>query len=110
MSDQSGADGSSGQVAWKDCTPEICPYDASFYMYRIDLVPNAVFTAMFAVSLIGFLAVYAFTRRGGTFTIAMALGLICEILGYVGRIMSWQNQWAENGFLIQICVCGSSPF
>ncbi|KAG4221434.1 hypothetical protein PC116_g30090, partial [Phytophthora cactorum] len=106
MSDQAGSGGddlANLSISFKDCTPEICPYDQSFYAYRIDLVPNAVFLALFGVSLIGFLAVFAFTRRGGVFTIAMVLGLICEILGYAGRIMSWQNQWSENGFLMQIC-------
>ncbi|KAF3061826.1 Sphingoid long-chain base transporter RSB1 [Daldinia childiae] len=96
-------------ISFKDCTPEICPYDLSFYAYRIDLAPNAVFLALFALSLIGFLTVFAITRRGGNFTIAMALGLISEIIGYAGRIMSWQNQWSENGFLIQICCLTIAP-
>ncbi|KAI1803772.1 RTA1-domain-containing protein [Daldinia bambusicola] len=107
MSDQAGSSGD--DLSFQDCTPEICPYDQSFYAYRIDLVPNAVFLALFGVSLIGFLAVFAFTRRGGVFTIAMALGLICEILGYAGRIMSWQNQWSEDGFLMQICCLTIAP-
>lgn len=118
MSDQAGSGANAGNdlanvaISFKDCTPEICPYDLSFYAYRIDLAPNAVFLALFALSLVGFLAVFAFTRRGRNFTIAMALGLICEIIGYAGRIMSWQNQWSENGFMMQICVCDiqQSPF
>ncbi|KAI1417218.1 RTA1-domain-containing protein [Hypoxylon sp. FL1857] len=113
MSDQAGAAAGGAanltQISFKDCTPEICPYDMSFYPYRIDIVPNAVFTGMFSLSLILFLAVFAFTRRGGVFTIAMVLGLICEILGYIGRIMSWDNQWSENGFLMQICCLTIAP-
>ncbi|KAI1475771.1 RTA1-domain-containing protein [Daldinia eschscholtzii] len=112
MSDQAGSGGddlANLSISFKDCTPEICSYDQSFYAYRIDLAPNAVFLALFGVSLIGFLAVFAFTRRGGVFTIAMVLGLICEILGYAGRIMSWQNQWSENGFLMQICCLTIAP-
>ncbi|OTA95388.1 hypothetical protein M434DRAFT_393779 [Hypoxylon sp. CO27-5] len=107
----SGAGGTANvtQISFKDCTPEICPYDKSFYPYRIDVVPNAVFTGMFSLSLILFLAVFIFTRRGGTFTIAMVLGLVSEILGYVGRIMSWDNQWSENGFLMQICCLTIAP-
>ncbi|KAI1472351.1 RTA1-domain-containing protein [Daldinia caldariorum] len=114
MSDQAGSSAGGDELAnlaisFEDCTPEICPYDQSFYPYRIDLVPNAVFLALFGVSLLGFLAVFAFTRRGGVFTIAMVLGLICEILGYAGRIMSWQDQWSENGFLMQICCLTIAP-
>ncbi|KAI1662457.1 RTA1-domain-containing protein [Daldinia decipiens] len=115
MSGQAGSGANLGNnfanvtIPFKDCTPEICPYDLSFYAYRIDLAPNAVFLALFALSLIGFLAVFAFTRRGGNFTIAMVLGLISEIIGYAGRIMSWQNQWSENGFLMQICCLTIAP-
>ncbi|KAL7621345.1 hypothetical protein AAE478_008666 [Parahypoxylon ruwenzoriense] len=97
------------QVSFLDCTPEICPYNQSFYMYRIDIVPNAVFLALFSASLLAFVVVFALTRRGGPFTIALALGLVCEILGYVGRVMSWQNQWSENGFLMQICCLTIGP-
>ncbi|KAI1392152.1 RTA1-domain-containing protein [Hypoxylon trugodes] len=97
------------KVPFKDCNADICPYERSYYPYRIDLAPNAVFLAMFSISLLGFLVTFAVTRRGATFTIAMVLGLICEILGYAGRVMSWENQWSENGFLMQICCLTIAP-
>ncbi|KAH9895463.1 RTA1-domain-containing protein [Xylariomycetidae sp. FL2044] len=96
-------------VPFKDCTPELCGYENSFYMYRIEIVPNAVFLGMFGFSLLAFLAVYIVTRRGATFTIAMVLGLLCEMLGYGGRILSWKNQWSEPGFLMQICCLTIAP-
>ncbi|KAI1453982.1 RTA1-domain-containing protein [Annulohypoxylon moriforme] len=114
MSNQTGAGANASangmqHVSFKDCNATICPYDQSFYGYRIDIVPNAVFLGMFSLSLICFLGVYAFTRRGGVFTLAMVLGLLSEIIGYIGRIMSWKNQWSENGFLIQICCLTIAP-
>ncbi|KAI1080167.1 sphingoid long-chain base transporter RSB1 [Whalleya microplaca] len=109
MSTQDGSGSATSQVSRIDCNADICPYDQSYYLYRIDIVPNAVFVGMFSLSLLGFLATFLITRRAGTFTIAMALGLICEILGYAGRIMSWQNQWAEIGFLMQICCLTIAP-
>jgi len=81
----------------------------SFYGYRIDLAPNAAFLALFSLSLVAYVVTYAVTRRGLGFLVAMALGLICEIIGYAGRIMSWKNQWNENGFLIQICCLTIAP-
>ncbi|KAI1403184.1 RTA1-domain-containing protein [Hypoxylon fuscum] len=110
MSGQNATGASAPQnITFMDCTPEICPYDKSFYMYRIDLAPNAAFLALFSLSLLAFLGVFAWTRRGGTFTVAMSLGLFCEIIGYAGRIMSWKNQWSENGFLMQICCLTIAP-
>ncbi|KAM0439643.1 hypothetical protein ACHAPT_000735 [Fusarium lateritium] len=88
---------------------DICDNVKSFYQYRVDLAPNAAFLAIFAASMIGFIATWIVTRRGTAFNVALILGLICEVLGYIGRIMSWQNPWSENGFLIQICCLTIGP-
>lgn len=86
-----------------------CDNVRSFYNYRLSLPANAVFLTLFSISLIWFIVTYAVTRRGLGFTIAMILGIICEVLGYAGRLMSWKNPWNENGFLIQICCLTIGP-
>lgn len=83
-----------------NCTIETCNLDTSYYYYRMNLGANAAFVALFSLSLVGFIATYAFTRRGWAFTFAMTAGVALEIVGYAGRIMSWQNQWKEPGFLV----------
>ncbi|KAJ4316519.1 hypothetical protein N0V84_007798 [Fusarium piperis] len=88
---------------------DICDNVSSFYQYRLDLAPNAAFLAIFSASLIGFVVTWIVTRKGTAFNVSLILGLICEILGYIGRIMSWQNPWSENGFLIQICCLTIGP-
>ncbi|KAI1844239.1 hypothetical protein JX266_009530 [Neoarthrinium moseri] len=93
-----------------DVFPQYCKYDESYYLYRIEVVPNAVFAGLFALSFLGFAAVFVLTRfRNVGFTVALLLGVLCEVLGYMGRIMSWQDQWSENGFLIQICCLTIGP-
>lgn len=92
-----------------DIYPTLCNYATSNYAYRIDLAPNAAFLAIFSLSLLGFLVVYGLTRRNLGFTISLCLGVLCEILGYAGRVMSWQNQWNKNGFLMQICCLTIGP-
>lgn len=86
-----------------------CEQVPNFYMYRMSLAANATFAALFGISLIGFLATYILTRRGVAFTVAFVSGVILEILGYAGRIMSWKNPWDENGFLMQICCLTIAP-
>jgi hypothetical protein len=86
-----------------------CDNVRSFYNYRLSIPANAVFLALFSISLIWFIVTYAITRRGLGFSIAMILGIICEILGYAGRLMSAKNPWNENGFLIQICCLTIGP-
>lgn len=96
-------------ISFADCNNDICPYSVSFYPYEIDLAPNAAFLALFSLSLAGYLAVLALTRRSKGFTAAMTLGLASEILGYAGRVISWGNQWDEGGFLMQICCLTIGP-
>lgn len=102
-------DGGAFDYCFDNPSAEICKQVRSFYEYRLDLAPNVAFLVIFSLSLAGFLVVWAMTRRGTAFSIALILGLICEILGYAGRIMSWNNQWSENGFLMQICCLTIGP-
>lgn len=83
----------------------ICANVPSHYETVPSTVANAIFAALFSLSFIGFIAVYFGTRRRGTFfVVTMCLGNICEILGYVARVLSSKNPWEELGFLMQI-VC-----
>ena len=98
-----------GRYCFNNPSSPLCADVDSFYEYRIWLAPNALFIALFGLSLVGYLGVYAATRRGLAFTLAMASGVVLEILGYAGRIMSYNNQWDENGFLMQICCLTIAP-
>lgn len=86
-----------------------CPIASSYYFYRVNLAANVVFIIIFGLSLIGFLVTYGITRRATAFTFAMVAGIVLEVVGYAGRIMSWQNQWEQNGFLIQIVCLTIAP-
>lgn len=92
-----------------DCTIDTCDVNKSYYYYRIDLAANASFMALFIISMLGFLGVFAMTRRASGFTLAMVCGVALEIVGYAGRIMSWKNQWGEAGFLMQIVCLTIAP-
>jgi hypothetical protein len=92
-----------------NCTLAICPITSSYYYYRISLTANTIFLALFSISLIGFLVTYALTRRAFGFHFAMLSGVVLEVIGYVGRIQSWQNQWNQTGFLMQIVCLTIAP-
>jgi hypothetical protein len=87
----------------------VCADVPGYYHYEISLAANATFIALFGLSLVGFIGVYAATRRGFAFTFACLAGVLLEILGYAGRIMSYHNRWDENGFLMQICCLTIAP-
>jgi hypothetical protein len=95
--------------ALQDCTLATCDINSSYYFYRVSLAANAIFLTLFSISLLGFVLTFAFTRRATAFTFAMTAGVILEVIGYVGRIQSWQNQWAQTGFLMQIICLTIAP-
>jgi hypothetical protein len=81
----------------------------SLYEYRLNLGANVALLALFSASLLGFLGVYAWKRIGLAFTVALCLGVLAEIIGYAGRVMSYYNQWNETGFYMQICCLTFGP-
>lgn len=77
------------------CTLKTCPIKDSFYAYRPSLAANTIFLALFSFSLCSFILQAALSRRFIGFSIAMVSGRALEVLGYVGRIMSWNNPFSQ---------------
>jgi hypothetical protein len=91
----------------ENCTLALCPIDASIYEYRPSLAANAIFIALFGITLIIHL-VQGFRWRTWFFTIAIFWGCTAEMIGYGGRIIMWQNPFSFIGFIMQIGESGSS--
>ncbi|KAF2729808.1 RTA1-domain-containing protein [Polyplosphaeria fusca] len=91
------------------CTLETCPLSLSYWGYRPSLPANALFLALFALSTLLFIGQGALSRRFVGFTIAMVSGCALEVIGYVGRTMSYSNPFGENPFLIQIICLTIAP-
>jgi hypothetical protein len=112
FSNSTTASGGGGMQSMDSCTVDTCAISTSQYQYRISIVANALFVGLLGLSLVLFIATYLFTRKSQftmAFLVAMVLGLITEIIGYIGRIMSWQNQWSQNLYLVQICCLTIGP-
>ena len=77
------------------CTLKTCPIQNSYCAYRPSLSANAVLLALFSFSLCCFLLQAALSRRFIGFTTAMVSGCTLEVLGYIGRIMSWHNPFGQ---------------
>jgi hypothetical protein len=86
------------------CTLDTCPVDWSIYSYRPSLPGNATLLALFGV--VGIIHTYLGIRwKSWGFMVGMQLGCISEIIGYIGRIMLYNNPWSFIGFMIQIGKC-----
>ncbi|RDW91759.1 putative RTA1 protein [Coleophoma crateriformis] len=98
------------QNSYSSCiavTPE-CPVSATLYGYAPNLGGNAFFAALFAVLLIAQVVIGSLTRTW-TFMLAVGLGLFGEMVGYIGRLIMYNNAWSETGFEIQICCLVLAP-
>ena len=85
------------------CTLETCDISDSFYAYRPSLPGNATFLALFGLSLAVYLIQAFLSRRFVAFSVAMICGCVLEIIGYAGRIMSWQNPFTEvSGYCLPV--------
>ncbi|KAI9786567.1 MAG: hypothetical protein M1816_007891 [Peltula sp. TS41687] len=90
------------------CTLDTCPIEWSVYNYRPSLAANSVLLALFAISLIVHIIQGVRWRTWG-FTITLILGCSTEVIGYIGRIISWKDPFGQNGFLTQICCLTIAP-
>lgn len=110
------------------CTLDTCPLNLSYWGYRPSLAANIIFTVLFGLSTILFLGQAVLSRRFLGFTVAMVSGCILEVIGYIGRDLSYYNPFAEvcthrnvlkpkqmlklleqNPFLIQIICLTIAP-
>ena len=90
------------------CTLDTCPVTDSIFYYRPSFAANVAFLSLFAFTSLLHLVQGIYTKKPA-FCIAVCIGCVAEILGYVGRIISWNNPFSINGFLIQICCLTIAP-
>jgi predicted ferric reductase len=84
-----------------NCNLDVCPVEWSLYGYRPSREANYTFVALF--TLLGLLHVILGVRwKSWGFMVGMILGSLCEVIGYVGRIMLWTNPFHYKAFMIQI--------
>lgn len=88
-------------------TPD-CPVEGTIYGYYPLIGWNAAFAGFFSLSLI-LNIVLGMRYKTWAYGIAMSLGCIGEIVGYIGRIIMWNNPFDEAGFQMQICCLIIAP-
>ena len=110
-----------------DCVnvTDYCTVEASIYGYYPSLAANSAFVAIFSTCLVIQL-VQGFVWKTRTYTIAIALGCLGELIGtrlpvtfkgfgcssrigYIGRILLYSNPYDSTGFNMQICCLILSP-
>ena len=85
-----------------------CPVEFSTLGYAPNLPINAFFAAFFGVLLLVHIPL-AIRYKTWSYAVAVALGCLGEVVGYIGRIMLHQNPYNQNGFIIQMCCLVIAP-
>lgn len=80
------------------CTIDTCSLSFSYWAYRPSVAANALFIALFSISLLCFLGQAIFSRRYIGFSIAMISGSALEVLGYGGRLWAYFNPFEEVSY------------
>jgi hypothetical protein len=91
-----------------NCTLDLCPIEASVFQYRPSLPANVIFTALFGV--IGLVHIYlGFRWKSWGFMTGMVLGCLTEIIGYIGRVLQYDNPFDFSYFMMQIVCLTIAP-
>lgn len=91
-----------------DAVSPDCPVTATLYGYAPNLGANAFFAALFGLLLIAQLIIGTW-KRTWTFMLAVGLGVFGEMVGYIGRLIMYNNPWSNSGFEMQICCLVLAP-
>lgn len=95
--------------ALASCTLDTCPLDTAIYGYRPSLGANATFLTIAGVCLISYAAIYAATRQWLTYLLLVSLGCLVNLVGYVARVLAWNNPWDLNIYIINSVCLNISP-
>lgn len=90
------------------CTLALCDLSLAQIDYRPSLPGNALFAALFAICFIAQFILGIKYRTWG-FMVATTLGMLTEIIGYIGRIMMHNNPFGKDNFLIYLVTLTIAP-
>ncbi|KAI5776573.1 RTA1 like protein-domain-containing protein, partial [Geopyxis carbonaria] len=90
------------------CTLDLCLVSDSIFSYRPSLALNAILLVLFALSFLAHTTQGIRWKTWG-FTTAMLLGTLAEILGYIGRVLAWNNPFRKDPFMLQIVCLTFAP-
>ncbi|KAF1344247.1 RTA1 like protein-domain-containing protein [Delphinella strobiligena] len=99
-------DNSTGKIT---CTKSTCNADLSIYGYAPNLGANVFFTIFFALSCAVFIFQGVRYKGWWGFTIATTIGTAFEAIGYISRIMLWNNPFSDAGFKLNIVLLTFAP-
>ncbi|KAF3010917.1 hypothetical protein E8E13_010000 [Curvularia kusanoi] len=91
------------------CNWDTCPLSDSYWGYRPSLAANVTFLVLFVLSTVAYVGQGFLNKAWLGFTIAMVCGCLLEVIGYIGRVLAYNNGFSESPFLMQIICLTIAP-
>ena len=88
-------------MARKYCKIDECPIEWATIKYRPNMAGNVIYLLFFLV-LMGGQIFYGVRKKTWAYMVAVSLGILLEIVGYIGRIMLNMNPFIMNNFLAYV--------
>lgn len=90
------------------CTKATCDASKSIYGYEPDLAATIIFLVVFAAS--GALHLWqGIATRTYFFSIAMAIGCLASVFGYVAKLLLHNDPFSDVGFKMSVVVLTFAP-
>ena len=83
----------------KYCKVGTCPSSWQTIEYRPNIAGNAIYMTCFILLLLAQVW-FGIRSKTWTYTATMCIGILGEIVGYVGRVMLNMNPFLMNNFLV----------
>jgi len=92
----------------KLCTLETCDLSMSSFLYLPSVPGNAIYALIFSTYIVAQFYLGIKHKTWG-YMIAMVLGLLLEVIGYVARIMLHNSPFDKNNFLMYLVTLTIAP-
>jgi len=90
------------------CTLETCDLSMASFLYLPTIAGNGIYAGIFGLLILGQLWLGIKHKTWG-YMIAMLMGLVLEVVGYVGRIMLHDSPFDNNNFLMYLVTLTIAP-
>ncbi|KAI0975223.1 RTA1-domain-containing protein [Xylaria arbuscula] len=91
------------------CTVETCDPVQSWYGYQPNLGINVFFVVAYAIAASYCFIIAVWKRSWLTYTIAILVGSLLELVGYVARIVGHNDPWFSTGWILQYSIITFAP-
>ncbi|KAM0265133.1 hypothetical protein ACHAQJ_000286 [Trichoderma viride] len=97
-------------MARGDCTEisALCPVSGTVLGYYPNLGSGIFFAIVFGILTVSSIGL-GIWKKTYTYAIGLSIGLLLEMLGYIGRIQLNSNPWNSGAFQLQICAIILAP-